>query len=108
MAKATLRAASLELERGESMLRVPVVGDERAGNRLMIKARLGTIITKNDLIRMNKVNGELGRCAARGRVTEETPEHILIDCQAHSRARGIFLGRIAARLWKSAPRSGEK
>ncbi|KAI5164277.1 hypothetical protein NEAUS03_2466, partial [Nematocida ausubeli] len=89
--KALDRARDLGLLSGTSLRRVCMIGESNAGLRLLLRCRLGTMLTYNDLVRMNRIQGgELGRCLGCGQIVEESPEHVLLDCERHSSARSTL------------------
>ncbi|KAI4292653.1 hypothetical protein PAPHI01_1927, partial [Pancytospora philotis] len=70
-------AARIGLREGTYYRRMNLVGRESEGRRMQLRCRLGTVLTRNDLVRMNRTRDKrLGLCSGCGERREETVEHI--------------------------------
>ncbi|KAI4293238.1 hypothetical protein PAPHI01_2512 [Pancytospora philotis] len=103
--KSPLLAEDLRLDCGVDVRRIALDGDKNVKRRLLLRCRLGTLITRNDMVRMNRIpGGTLGSCLGCGDEAEENPEHVLLDCHRHAEAREKLLGETLARLRVRSPR----
>ncbi|KAI4292325.1 hypothetical protein PAPHI01_1599 [Pancytospora philotis] len=81
-------AARVGLKEGRDCRKLNLVGRESEGRRMQLRCRLGTVLTRNDLVRMNRTRDKrLGLCLGCGEHTEETVEHIVLECSLVEEAR---------------------
>ncbi|KAI4291001.1 hypothetical protein PAPHI01_0275 [Pancytospora philotis] len=98
------RAAALKLSGGPCIRKQALNGRGNEGRRFLVKCRLGTLITYNDLVRMNRLPGaELGRCLGCSERIEESIEHILLDCRIHADGRAQIVGETLLKLSARCP-----
>ncbi|KAI4292761.1 hypothetical protein PAPHI01_2035 [Pancytospora philotis] len=105
--KSLTRAAEVSLCKGPDITKLALNGRANAGRRFLIKCRLGTIITRNDLVRMNRIpGGQLGICLGCGEACDKSPEHILLDCPRHDEPRTALLSTVIASIRTLCPEGG--
>ncbi|KAI4293429.1 hypothetical protein PAPHI01_2703 [Pancytospora philotis] len=81
-------AARVELKEGRDCRKLNLVGRESEGRRIQLRCRLGTVLTRNDLVRMNRTRDKrLGLCLKCREHTEETVEHIVLECSLVEEAK---------------------